>query len=60
MHEKHIITDLQDFNYLNIDYKWKVHSFMITKLDVVSRKTFYPNLPAIFKFESGKSLDEGE
>ena len=35
-----IITDLQDFNSLNIDYKRKLHSFKMTNLNIVSHKTF--------------------
>ena len=35
--------DLRDFNFLNVDYKWKLHSFKITDFDIVSHKTFYLN-----------------
>ena len=37
---KYIIMDLQDFNLLNIDYKWKIQSFKITNLYIVSYKMF--------------------
>ena len=36
-----IIMDLQNFNSLNIDYKWKVHSFTITDLDIISYKIIF-------------------
>ena len=31
----HIIMDLQNFNSLNIDYKWKLQSFTIADLDII-------------------------
>ena len=33
-----IIMNLHNFNLIN--YKWKLHPFKITNLDIVSRKTF--------------------
>ena len=37
-------NDLQDFNFLNINYKWKLYSFKITNLDIILSKMIWTNI----------------
>ena len=38
--ERYTNRDLQDFSSQNIDYKFKLHTFKVLNLGIVSHKTF--------------------